>query len=683
MGTTSLNTVLNITANLGGQDAVETMRSGVAGIATAYDRVKLSQAAVVSGLRGLGAAVGAGAFAAMIKGTADYGEQLQLMSEKTGMSVQSLAKWGEAAELANSNIETVETGFKRLSKTMTDALSGNEKAQATFKALGLDMNQLKNETPDQIMLQLADAFSKMPDGIIKAGLSMQVFGKSGTDMIPILNEGSAAILALSTAATDGFADRSQQFNDNIKKMEFAIRSMKVQITDGILPSLVDMEQAFLDLSGTENPLHATFEFIGELFRIINAIVLTTIAAIEDLYDAFKLLNQEIFNTLTFAPLQDHANSFKEFADNYKANNGNYQKSMGANFAHSEWFGDQNAPYSNTRKTDPDANKNAVNQLEAASAAAKKFQDAMTKLKATDDEQSQALRDESNQLGLTKAQIDNLKDARQTEANIKEKTIGMSSQQTAAYANEARGAEQLREAMRLQIQTQQQSFTYGVQQWAAQYSQSVNNAANQAAQFMQKSFDSMSTGLAQFITGAKVNWTSMIQSMIADLIKLQLEKSIFSPLASLGSSLLGSLAGGGASVYAGQAVGPFQPGSTVAGAFADGGIMTSRGPVQLRKYQSGGIASGPQLAMYGEGSGPEAYVPLPDGRSIPVSMRGGSGDTHMTMNLHLGGGTDSNSDGPNQSKAAQLGQLLTSTVKAVLINEKRAGGLLSNSPVGGS
>lgn len=59
------------------------------------------------------------------------------------------------------------------------------------------------------------------------------------------------------------------------------------------------------------------------------------------------------------------------------------------------------------------------------------------------------------------------------------------------------------------------------------------------------------------------------------------------------------------------------------AFADGGIMTNSGPLQLRKYANGGIANSPQLAMYGE-AGPEAYVPLPDGRTIPVTISSGGG-----------------------------------------------------------
>jgi hypothetical protein len=55
-------------------------------------------------------------------------------------------------------------------------------------------------------------------------------------------------------------------------------------------------------------------------------------------------------------------------------------------------------------------------------------------------------------------------------------------------------------------------------------------------------------------------------------------------------------------------------------FAAGGIMTPQGPVPLRTYARGGIATAPQAAIYGEGSTPEAFIPLPDGRRVPVALK---------------------------------------------------------------
>jgi tape measure domain-containing protein len=59
------------------------------------------------------------------------------------------------------------------------------------------------------------------------------------------------------------------------------------------------------------------------------------------------------------------------------------------------------------------------------------------------------------------------------------------------------------------------------------------------------------------------------------------------------------------------------------ASANGNIVTSAGAMPLQAYASGGIANRPQLSLFGEGRLPEAYVPLPDGRTIPVTLNAAS------------------------------------------------------------
>lgn len=107
--------------------------------------------------------------------------------------------------------------------------------------------------------------------------------------------------------------------------------------------------------------------------------------------------------------------------------------------------------------------------------------------------------------------------------------------------------------------------------------------------------------------------------------------------------------------------------------AMGGIMTSNGPLPLKRYASGGIATSPQLAMFGEGSMPEAYVPLPDGRSIPVKIKGnGAGESNIVVNVDAG---NSNVQG-NGTQANQLGKAIGAAVQAELIKQKKPGGLLA-------
>ena len=65
------------------------------------------------------------------------------------------------------------------------------------------------------------------------------------------------------------------------------------------------------------------------------------------------------------------------------------------------------------------------------------------------------------------------------------------------------------------------------------------------------------------------------------------------------------------------------------AFANGGVM---GGLPVHQYAIGGIARTPQLAVFGEGRGAEAFVPLPDGKSIPVKMDGSSGPISVNLTV---------------------------------------------------
>jgi hypothetical protein len=112
------------------------------------------------------------------------------------------------------------------------------------------------------------------------------------------------------------------------------------------------------------------------------------------------------------------------------------------------------------------------------------------------------------------------------------------------------------------------------------------------------------------------------------------------------------------------------GSFLGGLFADGGIMTSRGPLPLNRYASGGIANSPQLAMFGEGRTPEAYVPLPDGRSIPVSMKDAPSAPSLSQSFNI------DARGSNLSEA-QLRAIVENAAREAnrrLLDSIRRGGL---------
>ena len=156
-------------------------------------------------------------------------------------------------------------------------------------------------------------------------------------------------------------------------------------------------------------------------------------------------------------------------------------------------------------------------------------------------------------------------------------------------------------------------------------------------------------LAEFVTTGKASFADFARSVLADMSRILIQFAMFQTLKSIvpGGSALGKFLG-----------------------FANGGIMTANGPLQLKRYAAGGIASSPQLAMFGEGSRPEAYVPLPDGRSIPVTMKGG-GTGDIIVNVDASG---SNVQG-NESQGKALAGVIGAAVQAELIKQKKPGGIL--------
>jgi len=118
-------------------------------------------------------------------------------------------------------------------------------------------------------------------------------------------------------------------------------------------------------------------------------------------------------------------------------------------------------------------------------------------------------------------------------------------------------------------------------------------------------------------------------------------------ATAGLAGLGGSGGGGTGGFfqsIGSAIGSFfnsGPTPTVGGAgslavptFAEGGVMGPSGPIPMRAYAGGGVAHTPQLALFGEGSGPEAFVPLKGG-AIPVQMNGNGGGTSVSVHNYAG------------------------------------------------
>lgn len=139
-------------------------------------------------------------------------------------------------------------------------------------------------------------------------------------------------------------------------------------------------------------------------------------------------------------------------------------------------------------------------------------------------------------------------------------------------------------------------------------------------------EGFSSNLASALVRGEADFASFAESIVEMIVKIQLQKMI--------AGLVGNFMPGFGPA-AGTAGSAFGSGGAFDGTFAKGGIMTSAGSLPLEKYARGGVATRPQVALFGEGDMAEAYVPLPDGRSIPAVIkdkRKGDGGGAPTVNV---------------------------------------------------
>jgi len=88
-----------------------------------------------------------------------------------------------------------------------------------------------------VTLEIADRFKAMPDGVEKTALAMQLFGKSGVEMIPMLNEGGKAIDSLSVKMTAAFAKKADEYNDKLAVLSGKVGGLAAGLTVALLPAL--------------------------------------------------------------------------------------------------------------------------------------------------------------------------------------------------------------------------------------------------------------------------------------------------------------------------------------------------------------------------------------------------------------------------------------------------------------
>jgi len=178
-------------------DAVATAKLALD--ASGFDRgLSVAQSSVMRFAKTTGGLI-AGAFAldkiiAGFSSAIEKGDQLQDIAEKFGVSASKLQLLGNAASVFGSGIDQVSAGLNKLSLAQQKALAGDNGLANTFAEVGISLDDLRSMRPEDILLKISDSFASGANEGRQFIIVNELLGKAQTDLIKVLNQGSAAII---------------------------------------------------------------------------------------------------------------------------------------------------------------------------------------------------------------------------------------------------------------------------------------------------------------------------------------------------------------------------------------------------------------------------------------------------------------------------------------------------------
>lgn len=214
----------------------------------------------------------AGAVVTLTSRGLELGDAADKAAEALGVTVSALAGLRHAGSLAGAEAQAIDTALAKLARTTSEAASGTKEYADTFAALNLNAKELRELPLDEQMLRVSDALAAVENATDRARLAQDLFGRSGAKLLPLLNQGSAAIreqmeeakrlgLTLDEVQRRSIVDA----NDAIDRMKSSVDGLSQQLAAAFGPAIKIAADAVTDLVATVTSALPRLQALAERF----------------------------------------------------------------------------------------------------------------------------------------------------------------------------------------------------------------------------------------------------------------------------------------------------------------------------------------------------------------------------------------------------------------------------------
>ena len=229
-----------------------------------------------------GVVAAAGAMDAVFVGIAihatENANKIYELSEKTGIAVSALSAFTEVGHVFGIGTEEMAKALEKMNKSVFAAANAPAGAVNAYTRLGISLRDTSGQLRpvNDILLDVADKFDNMPDGVQKTALALQIFGRSGAEMIPFLNEGKEGIAKFTDAAqkmgavlTEEAAASAHQFQVDLSLLKIGVDGVENRIMTALVPALnVVADQFVAAMEEPQGPLSTILDAVVGLTKYI-------------------------------------------------------------------------------------------------------------------------------------------------------------------------------------------------------------------------------------------------------------------------------------------------------------------------------------------------------------------------------------------------------------------------------
>lgn len=244
---------------------------------------------------------------------ADWGDQLQDTAMQLGATTERVSELAYIANASGDSLDSVALGMQRLGRNAAEAASGSQNQADAFNRLGVSVVDAegKLKSMDQLLLETADSFARHADGPEKVALAMELFGRAGVNMIPILNEGRAGferleqvarrtgtVLSAETVAGMVAVQQSAiELKVSFQGLGVALFNVFQPAINGLIKSISGLVQTMTGWVNESYETGGAMRFVALMAAAVTSAIMTMVSAFELLWEVASAVLNSIGQSL--------------------------------------------------------------------------------------------------------------------------------------------------------------------------------------------------------------------------------------------------------------------------------------------------------------------------------------------------------------------------------------------------